>query len=202
MILSDRDIIKNIENEKIKITPEPDLEVQLGSCSIDFRLGNTFRIFESNRYSFIDLRGKTDLNHFMKRIEITDEDAFVMQPGEFVLAATKEKLELSNDLMARLEGRSSLGRLGLIVHSTAGVFDPGWIGIATLELGNLGRMPLKLYPGMRICSFTFEQLSSPARVSYRQKKDNKYSDQMGPEVSRYMQDKEIKNGISSVNRCG
>lgn len=202
MILSDRDIIKNIENEKIKITPEPDLEVQLGSCSIDFRLGNTFRIFESNRYSFIDLRGKTDLNHFMKRIEITDEDAFVMQPGEFVLAATKEKLELSNDLMARLEGRSSLGRLGLIVHSTAGVFDPGWIGIATLELGNLGRMPLKLYPGMRICSFTFEQLSSPARVSYRQKKNNKYSDQMGPEVSRYMQDKEIKNGISSVNRCG
>ena len=202
MILSDRDIIKNIENEKIKITPEPDLEVQLGSCSIDFRLGNTFRIFESNRYSFIDLRGKTDLNHFMKRIEITDEDAFVMQPGEFVLAATKEKLELSNDLMARLEGRSSLGRLGLIVHSTAGVFDPGWIGIATLELGNLGRMPLKLYPGMRICSFTFEQLSSPARVSYRQKKDNKYSDQMGPEVSRYMQDKELENGISSVNRCG
>ena len=202
MILSDRDIIKNIENKKIKITPEPDLEVQLGSCSIDFRLGNTFRIFESNRYSFIDLRGKTDLNHFMKRIEITDEDAFVMQPGEFVLAATKEKLELSNDLMARLEGRSSLGRLGLIVHSTAGVFDPGWIGIATLELGNLGRMPLKLYPGMRICSFTFEQLSSPARVSYRQKKDNKYSDQMGPEVSRYMQDKELENGVSSVNRCG
>ena len=180
MILSDRDIIKNIENGKIKITPEPDLDIQLGSCSIDFRLGNTFRLFEYSKYPYIDLQGEIDIDDLMKRVDITDKDAFVMQPGSFVLASTREKLELSNDLMARLEGRSSLGRLGIIVHSTAGVFDPGWIGIATLELGNLGKMPVKLYPGMRICSFTFEQLSSPARISYREKENNKYSGQKRP----------------------
>ncbi len=191
MVLSDRDILEYMKAGKIKITPAPDLETQLGSCSIDFRLGNTFRVFEHSKYPYIDLRGEIDANDLMRRVDVPDDDAFTMQPGEFVLAATREKLELADDVMARLEGRSSLGRLGIIVHSTAGLFDPGWTGIATLELGNLGRMPVKLYPGMRICAFTFEQLSSPARVPYRQKPANKYAGQNSPETSRFAKDFEF-----------
>lgn len=191
MVLSDRDILEYMKAGKIRITPPPDLETQLGSCSIDFRLGNTFRVFEHSKYPYIDLRGEIDVNDLMRRVDVPDEDAFTMQPGEFVLAATREKLELADNVMARLEGRSSLGRLGIIVHSTAGLFDPGWTGIATLELGNLGRMPVQLYPGMRICAFTFEQLSSPARVPYRQKPANKYAGQNGPETSRFAKDIEF-----------
>ncbi len=192
MILSDVDIRRYINEEKIKITPKPDLGTQLGSCSIDFRLGNTFRVFEHSKYPFIDLKEKVDADDLMRKVDVPDGEAFTMQPGEFVLAATHEKLELADDVMARLEGRSSLGRLGIIVHSTAGLFDPGWVGNATLELGNLGRMPVKLYPGMRICAFTFEQLSSPSSMPYRLKPANKYAGQDGPETSRFAEDVELK----------
>lgn len=192
MILSDVDIRRYISEGKIKITPEPDLGTQLGSCSIDFRLGNTFRVFEHSKYPFIDLKEKIDADDLMRKVDVSDSEAFTMQPGEFVLAATHEKLELADDVMARLEGRSSLGRLGIIVHSTAGLFDPGWVGNATLELGNLGRMPVKLYPGMRICAFTFEQLSSPSSMPYRIKPANKYAGQDGPETSRFAEDVELK----------
>ncbi len=192
MILSDVDIRRYISEGKIKITPEPDLRTQLGSCSIDFRLGNTFRVFEHSKYPFIDLKEKVDADDLMRKVDVADSEAFTMQPGEFVLAATHEKLELADDVMARLEGRSSLGRLGIIVHSTAGLFDPGWVGNATLELGNLGRMPVKLYPGMRICAFTFEQLSSPSSMPYRLKPANKYAGQDGPETSRFAEDVELK----------
>ena len=177
---------------KIKITPEPDLDTQLGSCSIDFRLSNTFRVFEHSKYPYIDLKKKVDVDDLMRRVDVPDGEGFTMQPGEFVLAATQEKLELADDVMARLEGRSSLGRLGIIVHSTAGLFDPGWVGKATLELGNLGRMPVILYPGWRICAFTFEQLSSPSSMPYRIKPANKYAGQDGPETSRFAEDVELK----------
>ena len=191
MFLSDKDIIKYMKDGRIKISPEPDLKTQLGSCSIDFRLSNTFRVFEHSKYPYIDLRAEIDTNDLMRRVDVPDGDAFTMQPGEFVLAATQETLELAGDVLARLEGRSSLGRLGIIVHSTAGLFDPGWIGIPTLELGNLGRMPVKLYPGMRICAFTFAQLSSPASVPYQLKPANKYAGQDGPETSRFAKDVEF-----------
>ncbi|MCY4401847.1 MAG: dCTP deaminase [Candidatus Poribacteria bacterium] len=192
MILSDVDIKRYIREEKIKITPEPDSDTQWGSCSIDFRLGNIFRVFEHSKYPFIDLKTKVDADDLMRKVEVSDGEGFTMQPGEFVLAATHEKLELADDVMARLEGRSSLGRLGIIVHSTAGLFDPGWVGNATLELGNLGRMPVKLYPGMRICAFTFEQLSSPSSTPYSLKPSNKYAGQDGPETSRFAEDVELK----------
>ena len=184
MVLSDQDIERYLEKGKIKIAPAPNLQEQLGSCSIDFRLGNVFRVFEHSRHPHIDLRSTTDMGDLMRKVEVPDGEAFTMQPGECVLAATLEHFELADDVMARLEGRSSLGRLGIIVHSTAGLFDPGWVGTATLELGNLGRMPVKLYPGMRICAFTFEPLSSPARVPYRLKPDNKYAGQVEPQTSR------------------
>ena len=187
MVLSDQDIVHYLEMGKIRIMPAPNLSEQLGSCSVDFRLGNIFRVFEHSKHPYIDLRAKTDIDNLMRKVEIPDGEAFTMQPGEFVLAATLESFELSDDVMAR---RSSLGRLGIIVHSTAGLFDPGWTGTATLELGNLGRMPVKLYPGMRICAFTFEPLSSPAKVPYRAKPSNKYAGQVEPGTSRF--DKDLK----------
>ncbi len=184
MVLSDVDIKKNLENGRIKVTPEPNFEEQLGPCSLDFHLANNFRIFEHSRHPYIDpMDGKASTD-YMTEIEIPDGEAFIMRPGEFALAYTVEKLSLADDLLARLEGRSSLGRLGIIVHSTAARFDPGFEGQPVMELGNLGVMPVALYPGMRICSFTFEQLSSSAETSYSKKKGAKYAGQAGPTASK------------------
>jgi len=183
MVLSDVDIKRYIEQGKIKITPdlEPD---QFGSCSVDFRLGSEFSVFEHSRYPYIDLKSKVCLQDLMRTVEVPAGEAFVLQPREFVLAITHETLDLDRDVLGRLEGRSSLGRIGVIVHGTAGLFDPGWCGKATLELSNLSRVAVALYPGMRICSFTFEQLSSPVAVSYRDKPGNKYAGQTHPLASR------------------
>jgi len=184
MILSDRDIKKAIASGRIKITPKPDYTTQLGSCSIDLHLGNRFRVFKHSQYPFIDLKGKIDVNELMKEIIIPDGEAFSMQPRDFALVTTVENLELRDDILGRIEGRSSLGRLGIIVHGTASVFDPGWRGKPTMELGNLGVMPVALYPGMRICSFTFEEVSSPVEVPYYKKKGNKYAGQTDPRASK------------------
>jgi dCTP deaminase len=183
MVLSDVDIKRYLELGKIKITPELPAD-QFGSCSVDFRLGNEFSIFEHSRHPYIDMRNKRGIEDLMKPVRVEGDDAFILQPREFVLAITEECLELDADVLGRLEGRSSLGRIGIIVHGTAGLFDPGWSGKATLELSNLSRMPVALYPGMRICSFTFEQLSSPSSVPYNKKKGNKYSGQDRPLASR------------------
>lgn len=183
MVLSDVDIKKYIGSGKIKVTPELPPE-QFGSCSVDFRLGNEFNVFEHSRFPVIDLRAGNALEGLMQRVVVPPGEAFILQPREFVLAITEETLELDAEVLGRLEGRSSLGRIGIIVHGTAGLFDPGWSGRATLELSNLGRMPVALYPGMRICSFTFEQLSSPSSMPYRKKPGNKYAGQTGPLASR------------------
>jgi dCTP deaminase len=183
MVLSDVDIRRYLEQGKIKITPALPPE-QFGSCSVDFRLGNEFSVFEHSRHAFIDLKESTAIQDLMRTIHVTHGEPFILQPREFALAITEETLELDDDVLGRLEGRSSLGRIGIIVHGTAGLFDPGWTGKATLELSNLGRMPVALYPGMRICSFTFEQLSSPVAVPYRKKAGNKYSGQDRPLASK------------------
>jgi len=184
MILSDKDIKKALKGGRIKITPKPDLKTQLGSCSVDMHLGNNFRVFKHSSYAYIDLNGPVDTDKLMKEIIVKDGEPFIMQPGDFALATTKENLELADDLLGRIEGRSSLGRLGIIVHGTASIFDPGWIGMPTMELGNLGVMPVALYPGMRICAFTFEEVSSPVEVPYRLKKNNKYAGQKTPLASK------------------
>jgi dCTP deaminase len=183
MVLSDVDIKRYIEAGKIKIAPDLPPE-QFGSCSVDFRLGNEFNVFEYSRHPYIDLRDRTSLQQIMRTIEVPADEQFVLQPRDFVLAVTLETLELDADVLGRLEGRSSLGRIGIIVHGTAGLFDPGWSGKATLELSNLSRMAVALYPGMRICSFTFEQLSSPSSVPYGKKPGNKYAGQLHPLASR------------------
>jgi len=191
MILSDTDIKKALKTGRIKLRPAPDLKVQLGSCSIDLHLGSKFRVFKHSSYPFIDLNGPIDTEKLMRELVIKKGEAFIMQPGEFALATTVENLDLADDLLGRIEGRSSLGRLGIIVHGTASVFDPGWTGKPTMELGNLGTMPVALYPGMRICAFTFEEVSSPVEVPYRKKKGNKYAGQTSPLASRLTN--EIRN---------
>src|SRR6202171_3303866 len=183
MVLSDVDIRRYIAEGKIRITPELPPE-QFGSCSVDFRLGNEFSIFEHSRHAFIDPREKKGIEDLMKPVVTLPGEPFILQPREFVLAITEECLELADDVLGRLEGRSSLGRIGIIVHGTAGLFDPGWRGRATLELSNLGVMPVALYRGMRICSFTFEQLSSRVEVPYYKKVGNKYAGQERPVASR------------------
>lgn len=184
MILSDVDIKKAILNGRITISPKPDFATQLGSCSIDFRLGDTFRVFDHSRHPYLDPQKKDYSNEITKVVKVKKGESFVMQPGEFVLAVTLEKVVIPTDLMGRLEGRSSLGRLGLVVHSTASIFDPGWDGKPVLELGNLGRMAISLTPGMRICAMTFEELSSKSSNPYAKKKNAKYAFQDGPEESR------------------
>ena len=184
MILSDRDILRAMEEGRIKISPEPDLSRQLGSVSVDFRLGTTFMVFEHSRHSFIDPRHPQSIGEAMRTIEVSEDEPFIMQPGDFALANTIENLELADDLLGRMEGRSSIARLGITVHSTAAVFGPGWVGTATMELSNLGRMAVALYPGMRICAFSFQQVSSAVMTPYRNKIGNKYAGQMTPRASR------------------
>jgi dCTP deaminase len=183
MILSDRDIVAALEAGRIRIDPAPDLATQLGSVSIDFRLGRTFMVFEHSRHSYIDPRQPQSIGEAMRTIEVEDDEPFIMQPGDFALASTIESLELPDDLLGRLEGRSSIARLGITVHSTAAVFEPGWTGTATMELSNLGRMAVALYPGMRICAFSFETVSSPVMTPYRAKRNAKYAGQVSPRAS-------------------
>jgi dCTP deaminase len=188
MILSDRDIKKALLSGRIKVTPKPDLKIQLGSCSLDLHLDNKFRVFKNSSYPYIDLKGPIETDKIMEEVIVKGDRPFIMQPGDFALVTTVENLELADDLLGRIEGRSSLGRLGIIVHGTASIFDPGWTGKPTMELGNLGTLPIALYPGMRICAFTFEELSSPVEVPYRKKKNNKYSGQQSPLASKLTQE--------------
>jgi len=188
MVLSDREIKKYIREGKIKIKPKPNFKEQLGPCSLDLHLGNIFKTFKPSQYPYLDIKRKINFEKLMEEIKVEDGDPFILQPKEFILATTKEEFTLPDDIMARLDGRSSLGRLGVVVHSTAARFDPGWQGKAVMELGNLGIMPVVLYSGMRICALTFEELSSPCEVPYLKKKGQKYGKQKFPQASKITQE--------------
>jgi dCTP deaminase len=179
MILSDRDIKAALAEGKIKIEPADGLDARIGPDGVDFRLGYTFLVFERNKQAYIDTRRAETAKGMTRQITVKTGEPFIIHPHELVLATTLERVSISDDLLGRLEGRSSLGRLGIIVHSTASIFHPGWDGTATMELGNLGVMPVALYPRMRICSFTFEKMSSPVERPYGTGK-NKYQGQSGP----------------------
>jgi len=183
MVLSDRDLKKAIKAKHIKIDPVPDFNTQLGSCSVDLRLGNTFRIFEQSKFSQID-PFKDDIGSFTHEIKIEKNKSFIIHPGDFILGSTMEYIEIPDDLVAALEGRSSIGRLGIIIHSTAAQIDAGFRGNITLEIANMGKMPVALYPGMRVCSISFQKLTSPADVPYYKKKNAKYLYQKGPDESK------------------
>lgn len=184
MILSDRDLKKAIREKRLVIKPPIDEESQLGSCVIDLRLGRTFRVFNHSSVAVIDPFDKEMMEKITSKVEMAEGEVFILHPSEFALAVTKEYIEVPDDLTGRLEGRSSIGRLGVVIHSTAANIECGFKGHITLELANMGRIPVKLYPGMRICSISFARLTSPAEVPYYKKKGAKYVGQREPGVSK------------------
>ncbi|MBB4663210.1 dCTP deaminase [Conexibacter arvalis] len=161
-VLSDGTITRLVEEGRIKIDPWDPALVQ--PASVDLRLGDTFRVFHNHRVTSIDLRRPPE--NLTEEVRIAEGDSFVIHPGEFALGRTLEWVELPPDIVARIEGKSSLGRLGLIVHATAGFCDPGWNGTLTLELNNLTRVPIKLYPGVLIAQLSFMTLDKPAVRPY------------------------------------
>ena len=182
-VLADRDIRTELESGRVRIAPYDPADLQ--PSSVDLHLDRSFRVFRNNRYPYIDVRApQPDLTELL---HVAEDEPFILHPGEFVLGQTLEWVELPDDLVARLEGKSSLGRLGLLIHSTAGYVDPGWDGYLTLELSNVANLPITLYPGMRIGQISFFRLTSPAETPYG-KAGNKYQGQRGPTPSRFFRD--------------
>ena len=182
MILSDRDIRDQIGAGRIVIEPfQPDA---VQPSSVDLHLDRRFRVFANSRHPYIDVReAQPDLTEL---VEIDEQAPFILHPGEFVLGSTLERVALPDDLVARLEGKSSLGRLGLLIHSTAGYVDPGWDGNLTLELSNVANLPITLYWGMKIGQISFQRMSSPVERSYGdQALGSKYQGQRDPTASLY-----------------
>jgi dCTP deaminase len=181
VLLSDRDIRSEIESGRVKLDPyAPEL---IQPSSVDVRLDRYFRVFENHRYPHID--PAVEQPDLTRLVETTGEDAFVLHPGEFVLASTFEVVSLPDNIAGRLEGKSSLGRLGLLTHSTAGWIDPGFSGHVTLELSNVATLPIKLWPGMKIGQLCLFRTSSPAEHPYGSAVyGSRYQDQRGPTPSR------------------
>jgi dCTP deaminase len=184
-VLADRDIRAELEAGRIRIEPYDPVDLQ--PSSVDLHLDRSFRVFRNNRYAFIDPReAQPDLTELL---EVRDDEPFVLHPGEFVLGQTVEWVELPDDLVARLEGKSSLGRLGLLIHSTAGYVDPGWKGTLTLELSNVANLPIALYAGMRIGQISFFRMSSPVERPYGSSElGSKYQGQSEPTASAFHRD--------------
>ena len=184
MVLSDRTIARLLEESRIEIDPYDAALLQ--PSSVDVRVDRYFRVFHNARYPYIDVREPQE--ELTELVEIEDERPFILHPGEFVLGSTLERIKLPDDLVARLEGKSSLGRLGLLIHSTAGFIDPGWDGHVTLELSNVANLPITIYGGMKIGPVSFMQLSEPAQTPYGSGElGSKYQGQRGPTPSRYWQ---------------
>ena len=182
MVLSDRTIRRLLGEGRIGI--EPYEEELLQPSSVDVRVDRLFRVFRNSRYPFIDV--KQEMEELTELVEVEPDEAFILHPGEFVLGSTLERITLPDDLVARLEGKSSLGRLGLLIHSTAGFIDPGWDGHVTLELSNVANLPITIYYGMKIGQVSFVQLSEPAERPYGTGElGSKYQGQIGPTPSRY-----------------
>ena len=181
MLLSDGDIRAEVEAGRIRLEPYDVAMIQ--PSSIDVRLDRLFRVFENHRYPHID--PSLEQPELTREVEPVGDEPFILHPGEFVLGSTFELVSLPDDVAARLEGKSSLGRLGLLTHSTAGFIDPGFSGHVTLELSNVATLPIKLYPGMKIGQLCFFRLSSPAEHPYGSAAyGSRYQDQRGPTPSR------------------
>ena len=197
MRLCDKDIEQYLDDEKIIILPKPDSSM-ISGVSVDIRLGNEFRVFQDHTAPFIDLSGpKSEMQQAMNsvmsdEINIADGDAFFLHPGELALAVTYESVTLPDNIVGWLDGRSSLARLGLMVHVTAHRIDPGWSGQIVLEFYNSGKLPLALRPKMKIAALNFETMSSSALRPYNKRDDAKYKGQMGAVASRISEDEREK----------
>jgi dCTP deaminase len=182
LVLSDRTIRRELEAGNLKIDPLAPDAVQ--PASVDLRLGHQFRVFRNSGIAYIDV--KREYPDLTELVEIAGDQPFILHPGEFALAVTYERVSLPNDIVGRLEGKSSLGRLGLLIHSTAGYVDPGWDGALTLELSNVANLPITLYHRMKVSQISFLRLTEPAEAPYGSKAaGSKYQGQVGPTPSRY-----------------
>ena len=184
MVLSDVAIRRLIDSGRIVVEPyDPTL---MQPSSLDVRVDRLFRVFRNSRYPYIDVKQAQE--ELTELVEVEGDEPFILHPGEFVLGSTLERVALPDDLVARLEGKSSLGRLGLLIHSTAGFIDPGWDGHVTLELSNVANLPITIYHGMKIGQISFMQLSEPTSTPYGSSSlGSKYQGQRGPTPSRYWQ---------------
>ncbi|WP_400200514.1 dCTP deaminase [Methanobrevibacter smithii] len=195
-ILSDKTIKEYLKEGKIVIDPLKD-EQQIQPSSVDMRLGDEFKVFKVIRKPYIDPKDEEDIAEYMESSTVPEGEAFIIHPNEFALATTQEYVKVPDDLVARVEGRSSMGRLGVTMHVTAGYVDPGFEGRITLEISNIGAMPVALYPGQRVCQLVFETMTTPAELPYgHPKRNSKYMKQLKPESSRVKLDYELKNNGS------
>ncbi len=185
MILSDADIRARLARGDLKVAPLEDERLQIQPASIDVRLADEFVTYLPSQVSCLDPNDPLTLAVASQRLRVPYGDAFVLHPGEFALGSTIEEVEIPVDLVATVDGRSSIGRLAVVVHATAGFIDPGFQGQITLELSNIGAIPVKLYPGMRVAQLVFHELKSPAEVPYgAANRGSSYQGQRGPQTSR------------------
>ncbi|HKU38789.1 MAG TPA: dCTP deaminase [Polyangiales bacterium] len=184
MILSDRDLKARLAAGDLVVHPLADPELQIQPASVDLRLAAEFIVYKPAQVACLDPRAPATLNAATERVTIADGEAFILHPGEFALGSTLERVRIPADLVARVEGRSSIGRLAVVVHATAGFVDPGFEGQITLELSNLGRIPVRLYPNMRIAQIVLHQLSSAVERPYGEARGSRYHGQTGPQLSR------------------
>lgn len=191
MILSDVDILRRLEAGDLVIEPLDDVDIQIQPASVDLRLGRTFLEFQRTNIPCIHPDSEREVEEYVEETIVEDEGEFILHPGDFVLGTTHERVEIPPDLIAHVEGRSSLGRLAVVVHATAGLADPGFRGKITLELSNLGAAPVALTPGMRISQLTFTELTTRAKRPYGTDRGSKYQDQEGPQASRIQGDREF-----------
>jgi dCTP deaminase len=188
MILSDGDIRRRLDDGSLEVEPLEDPEMQIQPASVDLRLGDEFVVYKLPHVSCIDTADPETTDGYTETVTVDDDEGFILHPGEFVLGSTREHVRIPDDLVARVEGRSSIGRLAVVVHATAGFVDPGYAGRITLELSNLGRVAVKLYPGMRISQLVFQEMTSPAERPYGPERGSKYFGQEGPVTSRIGED--------------
>ncbi len=191
MILPDHEIKKLLKEGRLRIEPLDDPENQIQPAWVDLRLGNEFVVFKVTGTPYIDTRKET--KGYSEKITISEDRPFIIHPGEFVLGKVMEYISVPDDLVGSVDGRSSLGRLGIVVHTTSSSVNPGWDGHLVLEMANVGKMPVALYPGMRVCKITFHKMTSPAEVPYSKRKNAKYKNQMEIVNSRMHEDTDVQD---------
>ncbi|WP_200530394.1 dCTP deaminase [Halorubrum sp. LN27] len=191
MILSDADILDRLADGDLVVEPLDDVDQQVQPASVDLRLGERFLEFQRTNIPCIHPTEADEVGEYVTETTVPEGEEFILHPGDFVLGTTTERVEIPPDLLATVQGRSSLGRLAIVIHATAGIVDPGYKGQITLELSNLGTAPVALTPGMRVSQLIFTELKSPANRPYGVERGSKYQDQDGPQASRIGSDPEF-----------
>ena len=191
MILSDGDILRRLEQGDLVVEPLADVDLQVQPASVDLRLGRTFLEFQHANIPCIHPTSEREVDEYVEETVVEEGDEFILHPGDFVLGTTRECVEIPDDLLAHVQGRSSMGRLAIVIHATAGIVDPGYRGQITLELSNLGTAPVALTPGMRISQVIFTELKNRAERPYGEERGSKYQDQGGPQASKIQGDREF-----------